>query len=86
VDNKCVDGGDTTSTSSGSGSEELLLLDDNAMALNELGVEAGARVLLEVRNVDLTWPEEVAHLGGSYKLLNMAQGNVRARAQTLTNR
>lgn len=39
-----------------------VLLDDERPTLQELGLDERARLLLEVRNSDLTWPEEIGAL------------------------
>lgn len=41
---------------------ELIPLEEEAQPLAELSVRPGSRILLELRNKDLTWPEEIARL------------------------
>ncbi|XP_037292754.1 ubiquitin carboxyl-terminal hydrolase 32 isoform X2 [Manduca sexta] len=41
-----------------------VLLDDERPTLHELRLDERSRLLLEVRNPDLTWPEEIGALGG----------------------
>ncbi|KAJ8711519.1 hypothetical protein PYW07_008761 [Mythimna separata] len=55
-----------------------VLLDDERPTLHELGLDERARLLLEVRNCDLTWPEEIG-------ALSMSSGSSRAteRRETL---
>uniref|UniRef100_A0A915IEB7 ubiquitinyl hydrolase 1 n=1 Tax=Romanomermis culicivorax TaxID=13658 RepID=A0A915IEB7_ROMCU len=38
------------------------LLDDDASTLSELQILTGTKILIEVRNADLTWPEEIISL------------------------
>lgn len=37
----------------------MVLWEDEHSTLESLGVEDSDRILLEVRNADLTWPEEL---------------------------
>lgn len=38
------------------------LLEEETKTLSELGITDGHRLLIEVRNKDLTWPEELGAL------------------------
>lgn len=40
----------------------LSLLEEEMITLSQLGVVDGQRLLIEVRNKDLTWPEEMGAL------------------------
>ncbi|XP_041972370.1 ubiquitin carboxyl-terminal hydrolase 32 isoform X2 [Aricia agestis] len=55
-----------------------VLLDDERPTLHELGIEPRARLLLERRNPDLTWPEEITQLCMS------GSGRMAERRETLT--
>ncbi|XP_072934687.1 ubiquitin carboxyl-terminal hydrolase 32 [Epargyreus clarus] len=59
-------------------SGSALLLDDERPTLQALRLDDRARLLLEVRNPDLTWPEEIGALSSS------GAGRVAARRDTLT--
>lgn len=52
----------------GAGGGASLLLDDDAPTLHELRLDERSRILLELRNPDLTWPEEIG-------ALSMSSGN-----------
>lgn len=42
--------------------ESTILLEDENAILQDLGIYDGDQILLEVRNKDLTWPEELGAL------------------------
>lgn len=48
-----------------------ILLDDERPSLAELGLDERARLLLELRNPDLTWPEEIGALRYNLVLIYM---------------
>ncbi|XP_044740622.1 ubiquitin carboxyl-terminal hydrolase 32 isoform X2 [Chrysoperla carnea] len=43
-------------------SDQLILLEDENISLQDLGISDDDQILLEVRNKDLTWPEELSAL------------------------
>ncbi|XP_052739167.1 ubiquitin carboxyl-terminal hydrolase 32 isoform X3 [Bicyclus anynana] len=65
---------------SGCGSAALLL-DDERPTLQALRLDERTRLLLEVRNPDLTWPEEIGALGAS---TGAGSGRWAERRETLT--
>lgn len=40
----------------------MVLLEEEELTLEALGIEDDSQILLEVRNKDLTWPEEMGSL------------------------
>ncbi|XP_041349176.1 ubiquitin carboxyl-terminal hydrolase 32-like [Gigantopelta aegis] len=42
--------------------QNLTLLDDECVTVEDAGIEEGQQILIEVRNKDLTWPEEMSQL------------------------
>lgn len=55
-----------------------VLLDDDRPTLDELGIDGRQKLLIEVRNADLTWPEEIGALS-----MNSASGWSAERRGTL---
>lgn len=47
-----------------------VLLDDESPTLEELGLDERQSLLVEVRNADLTWPEEIGALRFLFYLLD----------------
>ncbi|XP_052268914.1 ubiquitin carboxyl-terminal hydrolase 32-like isoform X1 [Dreissena polymorpha] len=48
----------------------MSLLDDEAMTVDQAGVEDSQQILIEVRNKDLTWPEEMSQLAKNKRITN----------------
>ncbi|CAK8672621.1 unnamed protein product [Clavelina lepadiformis] len=46
------------------------LLEDESQKLEAIGISNGAEILLEVRNMDMSWPEELSQIARNHKLKN----------------
>ena len=54
----------------------MTLLEEEEMTVEELGIEENCQLLIEVRNKDLTWPEEMSQLAKNKALIDKkSQGN-----------
>uniref|UniRef100_A0A8C4R9Q7 Ubiquitin carboxyl-terminal hydrolase 32 n=1 Tax=Eptatretus burgeri TaxID=7764 RepID=A0A8C4R9Q7_EPTBU len=65
--------------------ENLTLLDDEEQTVKSLNLEDGQQILIEVRNKDMSWPEEMSSLANRNKLERSKQGPTEKGATGLSN-
>ncbi|KAK2185909.1 hypothetical protein NP493_217g02044 [Ridgeia piscesae] len=65
--------------------QNMSLLEDENQTMEDVGVEENAQILIEVRNKDLTWPEEMCQLAKNRASIIRSKQTVSARGATGLN-